>query len=152
MKKNENFGVRRTFVPTMPDGLPQLFSIDNFPVSDPSNYKADGFPSSALGLLDRFSRDAVVNEEEIKAIASRLQSFEDDDKPSPFTEEQKAQMLRPAWCQTATELRDYQIRLGNIMDEIRMKNAQTTQTDEVKDIVDDGSVVSPQPISPVASE
>lgn len=88
--------------PTLADGSEMVCQVDRFPVSDKSLFKSNGFPCSDIGILDRFSRERH-SKEEIEMIASRLQEIKAE-PANKMSDDELIRTLRPAWCQTASEV------------------------------------------------
>lgn len=90
----------------LPDGSMETLPVDQFPVSDVSLYKRNGFPASDIILLDRFSREHH-SKEEIELIASRLEEI----KANPSNKMSDADLLRvlkPSWAQTSSEVAQFE--------------------------------------------
>lgn len=87
-----------------PDGSPVVCQVDNFPCDNPAYKKTDGFRCNDVSLLDRLSFDQSFDTDLAKIVASRVKEFKKEDSPN-MSEEQLLKTLRPAWCQTASEVK-----------------------------------------------
>lgn len=141
MIRNVNLLVPAVIYSTMADGQLASLPIDDFPVKDKSLYTPAGFPRSAIGLLDRLSRDNA-SEEEIKFVASRLQEIKSSPR-NDLSDEQILRCIRPSWVQTATEYRDYFVSVQEYLESIN-------KTDDVKDV--ESVKDTPTEVSPSESE
>lgn len=144
MYKNRNTGIRSVYHRFMPDGIVITLPIDTFPVSDRSLFNSSGWPMSSLGLLDRFSR-AHVDEDVLRKIASRCEQLSVNDSDKSLTDDQRLMLLRPSWCQTATEFKDYTLRISEIRSQIRNNDSNLTSSVPVENGSD--SAVSDSSVS-----
>lgn len=124
-------------LPTFADGSVQKLPIDDFPVSDSSNYSRAKWPLSDIGILDRFQR-SNVSREQVERVASRLEEI--NVKDTTLTDDEKLAYLRPAWVQTASERASFDEYLYQVISE--RKNADVQSTADVKEVVEkvDGDV------------
>lgn len=124
---------------TLADGKLKVNSVDQFPSADVSHYKDNGFPSSDIGLLDRFSREHAPKET-LDYVASRMAEI----KASPsnkMTDDELLATLKPAWCQTAAEIAQYQEQIYTYM--VDKKSANVSVSASVADASSaDGSSTS----------
>lgn len=127
MYKNRNFDNVAFRHRVFPDGVRITLPIDTFPVSDSSLFNDSGWPMSAIGVIDRFSKDHV-DEDIIKKIAQRCEELSVPESDH-LTDEQKLMLLRPAWCQTPSEYALYQERVYQYRQEL-----SNTSVADVKDI------------------
>lgn len=107
MRKNVNtvssgFVVSRFFE----DGVKIKANVDNFPVDCPAYKKSDGFRCNDVSLLDRLSFDLNIDTDLAKMIASRVKELPKEPE-STLTDDQKMATLRPAWVQTASEIKRF---------------------------------------------
>lgn len=127
---------------TLADGKLKVNSVDQFPSADVSHYKDNGFPSSDIGLLDRFSRDHAPKET-LDYVASRMAEI----KASPsnkMSDDELLATLKPAWCQTAAEMAQYQEQIYTYMVDKRASNISVTASD--------GAASSPDASSSASTE
>lgn len=103
---NQNKDIQPWFVAYQADGLRDVLPIDGFPLSDHSLLKADGWPMSDIGILDRYSRDQNIDQEEIARVAARLEVIKAQPRQNK-SDDELLRELRPAWVQTAAEFADY---------------------------------------------
>lgn len=109
---------------TLADGKLKVNSVDQFPSADVSHYKDNGFPSSDIGLLDRFSREHAPKET-LDYVASRMAEI----KASPsnkMTDDELLATLKPAWCQTAAEMAQYQEQIYTYMVDKKSANVSVS--------------------------
>lgn len=127
-------------VPRLADGSPLVNQVDRFPVSDKSLFKANGFPCSDIGILDRFSREQH-SKEEIDFVASRLAEIKAE-PANKMSDDDLIRTLRPAWCQTASEIAAFDEHVYTILsdkaEELRAKKEVATTTDVAADNTNDG--------------
>lgn len=107
MRKNVNtiaagFTVSRFFE----DGTKIKANVDNFPVDCPAYKKTDGFRCNDVSLLDRISFDLNIDTDLTKIIASRVKELPKEPE-STLNDDQKMATLRPAWVQTASEIKRF---------------------------------------------
>lgn len=107
MRKNVNiiaagFTVSRFFE----DGAKIKANVDNFPVDCPAYKKTDGFRCNDVSLLDRISFDLNIDTDLAKMIAARVKELPKEPE-STLTDDQKMATLRPAWVQTASEIKRF---------------------------------------------
>lgn len=107
---NVNLSGTNFLFPVLSDGKPLVNSVDQFPVSDKSLYKRDGWPMSDIGILERYSRDSNISQAEIDSIARRLEYIKSEPSNNK-SDEELLRTLRPAWVQTASEFKDYESML-----------------------------------------
>lgn len=88
------------------DGSVMSLPVDQFPVSDVSLYKRNGFPASDIILLDRFSREHH-SKEEIELIASRLEEIKEQPR-NKMSDAELLRVLKPSWAQTSSEMAQYE--------------------------------------------
>lgn len=107
MRKNVNtiaagFTVSRFFE----DGTKIKANVDNFPVDCPAYKKTDGFRCNDVSLLDRISFDLNIDTDLAKMIAARVKELPKEPE-STLNDDQKMATLRPAWVQTASEIKRF---------------------------------------------
>lgn len=143
--KNQNTFRYTPNKPKFPDGREISLPIDQFPVSDKSLFKDDGFPANEIDILDRFSRNSNIDEDFVKMVAQRIEALPEE-KSDDLSIEQKIRLLRPAWCQTPSEYAAYSEAVYQYMSE------QSSISSDVKEqVTAEVEEVSPSD-SPVESK
>lgn len=114
--KNVNLFRYTPILPMFDDGQVLRLPVDQFPCSNQSLLKDDGFPANEIDILDRFSRGASIDDDLIKIIAKRLEEV-NSDEDNGLTIEQKIRVLKPSWVQTAAEYAEYSERVYQYLSE-----------------------------------
>lgn len=115
MYNNINVRVINPFVDRLPDNSLRSLPIDQFIVSDKSMYKSDGFPRSDVSLLDRFNK-SNVDPDLVNQVAARMQEISADESMKDFSDDMKLKLLRPAWCQTASEMAAFSEQVYQVLE------------------------------------
>lgn len=106
MRTNIKHFARTVPFKKLSDGSVMSLPVDQFPVSDVSLYKRNGFPASDIILLDRFSREHH-SKEEIELIASRLEEIKEQPR-NKMSDAELLRVLKPSWAQTSSEMAQYE--------------------------------------------
>lgn len=120
MRKNFNTAPNRAFsARRSPDGVLCELAIDQFPGANPAYKKANGFRASDISVLERFST-TNHDQSEIDLVAARIQEI----RKSPqnhLTDDELLRTLKPAWVQTASEVKYYEEQVFQYVEEKKAK-------------------------------
>lgn len=143
MKKNVNISpVNRHFVLKFADGSPRLNNVDNFPADNPAYKKRDGWRCNDISLLDRLSFSQQVDDDFVKIVSSRVREISSKANNN-LSEEQLVRTLRPSWCQTASEVKDWSERVYQYMNSTAdAQVSDDTVKEQVSEVLESASVES----------
>lgn len=130
------------------DGSLVLCRVDNFPADNPQYVKEDGFRRSDISLLDRMSFGMQVDDDMLRIVSSRVREIKSQ-PANNLSESQLIATLRPAWVQTAAEIKSYDEAVYQFMNTTAdVKDVQLKSDDGARD----GDASSEPPSSPAPAE
>lgn len=129
------------------DGTPVVVSVDGFPCSDSSLYNDSGWPMSEITILNRFSTQKNVSRAEVERIATRIERIKAEPS-NKLSDEELLARLKPAWCQTASEVVQFELTLQDSLVKPDV-SADKPAEPEPAVVPDDASLA--KPASPVVS-
>ena len=123
------------------DGSLIACRVDKFPSDNPSYKKRDGFRMNDVSLLDRLSFGMNFDEDLARIVASRVKEMPKDDV-SNLSEQDMMALLRPAYVQTASEIKEWDERVYQYVND-----TMSVKVEDVQSVVDsaNSSVVNDDP-------
>lgn len=143
MKFNVNrIGSQPILCQHLPDGALIQCRVDKFPSDNPAYKKRDGFRMNDVSLLDRLSFGMNFDEDLARIVASRVKELPKDEN-SNLSEKDLMALLRPAYVQTASEVKEWDERVYQYVNEtmsVKEEDVNQIIADANSSVVDDSSV------------
>ena len=131
MKINVNrIGSKPILNQHFPDGSVIACRVDKFPSDNPAYKKRDGFRMNDVSLLDRLSFGMNFDEDLARIVASRVKELPKDEQ-SNLSEQDMIALLRPAYVQTASEIKEWDERVYHFVND-----TMSVKEDDVQSVID----------------
>lgn len=144
MRKNLNLTPTFGYIPKFADGTVICCQVDQFPVKDLSLFKENGFPRSDIGIIDRMNA-SDVDPDLVKQISARMMDTSCRSPYDGMSDEEMLKVLRPAYVQTATEVKFFEESVYQFIkeksDSLKKTNDSTVSVDSVDNVSSDNENV-----------